>query len=383
MYLDSAATAQKPQAVIDAIQTAYGSSANVHRGLHTFAERSTEQYEAARHVVQTFINAAHTDEVIFTSNTTFGTNLVARSFGSTLKKGDRIVLTLLEHHSNIIPWLQLQEEKGIDIEWIDIDDQGHLRMDEYTEALESGNVRLVSVSGQSNVLGTRASLKEMISMAHAAGARVLVDGAQLIAHTAVDVQDLDCDFFVFSGHKLYGPTGIGVLYGKRELLRSMPPFLGGGMMIKEVTTDGFTPADPPQKFEAGTPPVAEAIGLRAAVEWLQTMPMTDREVHEHALIVHAQSELQKIDGLHILGPTDSAQRSGVISFTIDGIHAHDLTDLLGQKGFALRAGHHCTQPLHDRLGVVASARLSVALYNTTNEIDALVPDILAAKNILI
>lgn len=383
IYLDSAASAQKPQAVIDAIEHAYISSANVHRGLHAFAEISTTNYEAARDTVRSFTNAAHSDEIIFTRNSTEGINLVARSFGSSLKKGDRIILSLLEHHSNIVPWLQLKEERGIEIEWIDIDGEGHLRMDEYAEAISSGNVKLVSISGQSNVLGIRTPLKEIISMAHKAGARVLVDGAQLIAHTLVDVQDLDCDFFVFSGHKLYGPTGIGVLYGKRELLRSMPPFLGGGMMIREVTTEMFTPADPPQKFEAGTPPVSEAIGLRAAIEWLQTMPIQDREAHEHQLITHAHRELQKIEGLHILGPQNPAERSGVISFTIDGTHAHDLTDILGQKGFALRAGHHCTQPLHDHLGIVASTRLSVALYNTTEEIDALIPEIKNVKRKLL
>lgn len=387
IYLDSAATAQKPQAVLDALQDFYRSTANVHRGVHAMTEKATQAYEEARDTVRVFINAKHSDEIIFTRNTTEAINLVARSWGETfLKKGDIVVLSILEHHSNIIPWLQLKEKIGIEVRWIDIDDDGSLKLNELDELLATNKVKLVSMTGQSNVLGVRPPLDEVITKAHAVNALVMIDAAQLIAHAPVDVQDLDADFLAFSGHKLYGPAGIGVLYAKRDLLKSMPPFLGGGMMIRSVTKDGFTTADAPQKFEAGTMPAGEAVALKAAIDWLAQFSWEDRIAHEQSLMKHAIEQLQKIEGLHTLPNSQLSiinyQLSGCLSFTIANIHPHDLTDILGQKGFALRAGHHCTQPLHQRLGINASARISFGIYNTIDEIDALIMAIKEAHKIL-
>lgn len=395
IYLDSAATAQKPQAVLDRMQKFYEEeNANVHRGMHVLAERATIAYEHARTSVQQFINARHQDEVIFTKSCTEAINLVARTWGHAhLQEGDVIILSILEHHSNVVPWLQLKEERGIDVKWIDIDDHGHLQMDMLDGFLKEGNVKLVAVTAQSNVLGVRPPLREIITSAHAHGARVLVDAAQSIAHHPTDVQALDCDFLAFSGHKLYGPTGIGVLCGKRDLLQSMPPFLGGGMMIQEVHHDRFTPADVPQKFEAGTPPVAEAVGLAAAIDWLRQYSWESIELHEQLLLVAAVENLRAIPTVHILGDVDYGLRitefrhaksvirnfsSGCISFTVDGIHPHDLTEILGRQGICLRAGHHCAQPLHRRLGVTASTRLSVGIYNSVEEIEGIIPTLSAA-----
>ncbi len=382
IYLDSAATAQKPQAVLDRMEKFYKEeNANVHRGMHVLAERATVAYEHARETVGRFLNANRLDEVIFTKSCTEAINLVAISLSRQgfFQQGDRVVLSILEHHSNIVPWLQLKERKGIEILWIDCDDQGHLRMHQLDDYLTKGHVKMVSVTAQSNVLGVRPPLKEIITKAHEHKALVLLDAAQSIAHHQTDVQALDCDFLAFSGHKLYGPSGIGVLYGKQELLRSMPPFLGGGMMIQEVHQDRFTPADIPQKFEAGTPPVAQAIGLSAAIEWLSQFSWSDIEEHEQSLLAAAQKSLQSVPGITILGPLrlgsgplagpgTGAEISGCISFVVDGVHPHDLTDILGQQGICLRAGHHCTQPLHRRLGITASTRLSVGIYTTTEEI---------------
>ncbi|MFH0770852.1 MAG: cysteine desulfurase [Candidatus Peregrinibacteria bacterium] len=386
VYLDSAASAQSPESVLKAMDAfARADYANVHRGLYPRADRATEAYESARRTVQRFLNAAESDEIIFTKNATEALNLVARSWGHAhLSEGDAVVLTVLEHHSNVVPWLQLTEERGVEIVWIDIHDDGSLKMKEFSSALRRGNVKMVSVTGQSNVLGVRPALEEIIEKAHAAGALVCVDGAQMIAHRKIDVRKLDCDFFAFSGHKLYGPTGIGVLYGKRSLLASMPPFLGGGRMITDVKHNRFTPADPPQKFEAGTPPIVQAVGLAAAIDWLETFSWDDIEAHESRLLQVATETLAPLPGLRLLGPlgteTSNEQRaneqtsklvSGCLSFTVDGIHPHDLAHLLGEEGFCLRAGHHCAQTLHERLGIPASTRLSVGLYNTEDEIRSL------------
>jgi len=385
IYLDSAASAQKPECVLQAMDAfSRQKYANVHRGLYPLSEEATELFEQSRETVRSFLGARHRDEIIFTKGTTESLNLVAKSWGNTmLKKGDAVALTVLEHHSAIVPWLQLKEEKGIEIVWIDIDDQGHLKREELVRALKKGNIRLVSVTGLSNVLGVRPPIKEIIAEAHQAGALVCIDAAQLVGHNPVSVQELNCDFLAFSGHKPYGPTGIGVLYAKRELLRSMPPFLGGGMMIREVHHDGFTPADAPQKFEAGTPPIVEAIGLKTALEWIEAIGWNAIEAHEAALMNAAYETLGGIPGLRILGLQKPSDASGCVSFVVEGAHPHDLTDLLGQEGFCLRAGHHCAQPLHERLGVSASIRLSVALYNTEEEIRALCPAILRAIKTLI
>ncbi|MDD5103114.1 MAG: cysteine desulfurase [Candidatus Peribacteraceae bacterium] len=384
VYLDSAASAQKPDCVLQAMDTFTRTRyANVHRGLYALSEQATDLFEQSRNTVRTFLRARHADEIVFTKSTTEALNLIARSWGhATLRKGDAVALTILEHHSAIVPWLQLKEEKGIEIVWIGIDDQGNVQREELTRALGKGNVRLVSVTGLSNVLGVRPPVGEIAAEARRAGALVAVDAAQWIGHHPISVRELDCDFLAFSGHKPYGPTGIGALYAKRELLRSMPPFLGGGMMIREVHRNGFTPADAPQKFEAGTPPVTEAVGLKAALEWLEAIGWNDIESHEAHLMRVAFDTLRTIPGLRILGPKTPDGASGCVSFVVEGTHPHDLTDLLGQQGFCLRAGHHCAQPLHERLGIPASVRLSVALYNTEEEIRALGPAIARARSVL-
>jgi len=390
VYLDSAATAQKPQAVLDRMEKFYREeNANVHRGMHVLAERATVAYENARVTVQQFIHAQRAEEIIFTKSCTEAINLVAKSWGRAhLREEDVIVLSLFEHHSNVVPWLQLKEELGVEVKWIDCDAHGHLRMEMLEEFLREGNVKIVSVTAQSNVLGVRPPLAEIIAKAHAHGALVFIDAAQFVSHHPTDVQALNCDFLAFSGHKLYGPTGIGVLYGKREHLESMPPFLGGGLMIREVHQDRFTPADLPQKFEAGTPPIAEAVGLAAAIEWLGQYSWEDIEAHEQSLLASASDAFTSIPGLKLLGPAAVAGYelrvarsrnpkpetrnlpSGCMSFVIDGTHPHDVTEILGREGICLRAGHHCAQPLHRRLGVAASTRLSVGIYNTREDITA-------------
>jgi cysteine desulfurase/selenocysteine lyase len=365
-YLDNAATAQKPEAVLHAMDDFYRTAnANVHRGLHPLAEAATQAYEDARTTVRGFLHAAHDDDIVFTKSCTEAINLVARSF---VEKGDTIVLSVLEHHSNIVPWMQ----RNATLRWIDIDDQGDLRMEELDRHLQDGGVKLVTVTGLSNVLGIRLPLKTIIDKAHTAGALVLVDAAQLVAHAPIDVQELDCDFLAFSGHKLYGPLGIGVLYGKRTLLKNMPPFLGGGMMIGEVTTTDFTPADPPARFEGGTPNVAGAVGLAAAIRWLGQYSWKDIEAHELRLLHAAADGLRSIPDVHLLGPN---LHTGCLCFTIDGVHPHDLAELLGREGICIRAGHHCCQPLHRRLGISASTRLSVGIYNTIEEIERVAPAI--------
>ncbi|MBI3332316.1 SufS family cysteine desulfurase [Candidatus Peregrinibacteria bacterium] len=380
IYFDSAATAQKPQMVLDAMRSYFEhDNANAHRGMHVLAERATVAFEDARKAVQKFLHAKRAEEIIFTKNCTEAINLVARCFGSTLTEGDTVVLSLLEHHSNIIPWLQLMEERGVELRWIDIDEEGRLRLDQLDQYLAEGTVKLIAITAQSNVLGVRPPLKEIIKRAHAAGAKVCIDAAQSIAHEKTDVQEFDCDFLAFSGHKLYGPTGIGVLYGKKELLETMPPFLGGGMMIRDVHTDHFLAADLPQKFEAGSQPIAEAVGLRAAIKWLAQFSWQDIAAHDRLLLETAFASLKKVPGLTILGPQKIADDiAGCISFAIEGIHPHDLTDILGKKGICLRAGHHCTQPLHRKLGIVASTRMSFGIYNTLDEIASCIKELKGA-----
>jgi cysteine desulfurase/selenocysteine lyase len=373
VYLDSAATAHKPTAVIHRMTKFYEEeNGNVHRAMHPLSERATIAYENARTTVKKFLNAAKSEEIIFTKSCTEAINLIAHSWGEkNLKKGDVILLSMLEHHSNVIPWMQLAEKIGIEIQWIDIDDHGALKLDQLDEHLASKKVKLVAITAQSNVLGTRPDLKTIIKRAHAAKALVLVDAAQAITHHQIDVRDLDCDFLAFSGHKLYGPTGIGVLYAKKTILEAMPPFLGGGMMIRDVDQHGFTVADVPARFEAGTPPAAEAVGLAAAINWLTTFSWKDIETHEHALITEVINQLSSVQGIKILGSSDPKNISGCVSFVIDGVHPHDLTEVLGREGICLRAGHHCAQPLHRRLGVVASARVSVGIYNALDELSSL------------
>jgi len=371
VYLDSAAQSLIVQASLNAVVQFETSRANVHRGMYPLAEQATGAYENARRTVQPFLHAAHPQEIVFTKNGTEGTNLVAQSWGrANLQADDAVVLSILEHHSNVVPWLQLKREKGIRLEWIDCDKQGNLGQEQYRQALQKKNVKLVTLTGQSNVLGVRPPLKKMIQLAHEAGAITAVDAAQLVVHYPIDVQNLDCDFLTFSGHKIYGPTGIGVLYGKRAHLETMPPFLGGGSMIQWVEREDFTTTDIPTKFEAGTPPTAQAVGLAAALQWLTQYRWEDIERHEQRLFRHAQDILSAIKGVQILSP---ATASGCLSFTLDGIHPHDVAEILSQRGVCMRAGHHCAQPLHDHLGIPGSVRLSIGIYNTEAEIDCVAP----------
>lgn len=373
VYFDSAATTQKPKGVLAAMDDFYKmENGNANRGMHPLAEAATRRLEGARKTVATFLNAKAEQEIVFTKGTTESLNLLARSFGETMKKDDIVVLSILEHHSNIVPWVQLKEKIGIEIVWIHCDTSGQLNMSELDDALKTKRVKLVSITGQSNVLGVRPDLSMIIKKAHEAKALVCVDAAQLVAHGAIDVQELDCDFLAFSGHKMYGPTGIGVLHGKLDLLKKLPPFLGGGGMVQEVTEDGFIPADVPEKFEAGTQPIAEAVGLEAAINWLNGFPKEEVEAHEKDLVAHAVWKLGKIEGLKILGSGDATKTFGCISFTVDSVHPHDLTEILGQKGFCLRAGNLCAGPLHMYLKIPASTRMSFGIYNTKGEIDACV-----------
>lgn len=370
-YLDNAATTQTPRSVLMTM-SAYMSRVhgNVHRGQHRETEISTDAYEAARRSVQQFVGAEHADEIVFTKNATEGINLVAHAWAAdNLEPGDAIVLSTAEHHSNIVPWLQIAERQpDVKLVWLDITEDGLLDPEELFTVLRNERVRLVALSGQSNVLGTRFGIAEYAPSIREAGARLLVDAAQLAAHARIDVREIGCDFLVFSGHKIYGPTGIGALYASREAMKEMSPFMGGGGMVQQVTLGGFTPADPPACFEAGTPPVAEAIGLAAAIEWQKPFSWKDRAAHDRTLIALAIEELSSVQGIRLLGTGDAATTHGCLSFVIDGIHPHDLTDIAGQKGIALRAGHHCAQPLHEALGIPASTRLSTALYTTEEEI---------------
>jgi cysteine desulfurase / selenocysteine lyase len=372
VYLDSTASSQKPLAVIEAMNDYYRrSNANIHRGVHTLAEEATGLYENARERIAAFIGAGSAEEVVFTRNTTESINLVmytwARKF---LQPGDVVILTEMEHHSNIVPWHILAAEKGIRLEFVPVNDAFLFDMDAYRELLKLGP-KLVSFTHMSNVLGTITPAKEIICLAHEAGALALVDGAQSVPHFGVDVKDLDVDFLAFSAHKMLGPTGIGALYGKRALLHAMPPFLGGGDMIKKVTLKGFSSNDLPHKFEAGTPSIAEGIGFGAAVDYLSKAGMDNIAAHEQVLTNYALEQLAEIPGLKIYGP-EPEYKGGVVSFTMEGIHPHDVAALLDRDGIAVRAGHHCAMPLHQKYNLPATTRASFYLYNTTAEVDLLV-----------
>jgi len=372
IYLDSAATSQKPEMVLEAMDRYYRlSNANIHRGIHTLAEEATAQYEDSRQRIAKFINARRSREIVFTRNTTESINLVVNSWGrSRLQAGDLIVLTEMEHHSNLVPWQLLALQLGIRMEFVPVDLTGTLDLEVYQGLLEQGP-KMVAFMHMSNVLGTINPAKEMISAAHRAGALVLLDGAQSVPHLPVDVQDLDVDFLAFSGHKMCGPTGIGVLYGKETVLESMPPFLGGGDMIKKVFLRSFTPNDLPHKFEAGTPAIAEVIGLGAAVDYLDAIGMEQIALHEHEIMRYGLDELAKVPGLKVYG-TDTLQRGAVFSFTMENVHPHDVAQVLDDLGIAVRAGHHCAMPLHEKYGLPATTRASFYLYNTLDEVDRLV-----------
>ncbi|MDP3191113.1 cysteine desulfurase [Rhodoferax sp.] len=380
VYLDNAASSQMPQAVIDRlVRYQTHEHANIHRAVHYLSETATAAYEAARVTLQRFINAHEAREVIFTSGTTESINLVAQSWGrQNIRAGDEIILTVLEHHSNIVPWQMLAQEKGATIRVVPMNDAGELMLDQY-QALFNEHTRLVSVGHVSNALGSIHPVKEMIAFAHAHGVPVLVDGAQAAPHLTVDVQDLDCDFYAFSGHKLCGPTGIGILYGRAALLEAMPPFKGGGDMIHTVTFEKTTYAPIPNKFEAGTPPIAAAIGLAAAVNYLNTIGMAAIAAHEHELLRDATEQLAATPGVRLLGTAQ--HKAAVLSFVLQGIHPHDVGTLLNQEGVAVRTGHHCAQPLMARLGVAATSRASFAFYNTHAEVDALVAGIRTVQKV--
>jgi len=379
VFLDNAASTQRPRQVIDVLRRVYEHDyANVHRGIHTLSERSTEQYEEARNKVRDFIGAKHSHEIIFTSGSTTSINTVARSWGDeNIRAGDEILVTTMEHHSNLVPWQQLAARTGAVIRHIPITDDGLLVLDAL-DTLLSERTKIVAVASISNVLGTINPVAEIARRAHAVGALVLVDAAQSVPHQATDVVALGADFLAFSGHKMLGPTGIGVLWGRTELLDAMPPFLGGGSMINRVYEDHFTPAELPAKFEAGTPPIAPAIALGAAIDYLNAIGIDAVARHEHELCRYAYARLQEIDGLRILGPPPE-HRAGLVSFVLPQPHAHDVAQLLDQQGIAVRAGHHCTQPLHDRLGCAASTRASFYLYNTPAEVDLLVDTVRAIE----
>lgn len=380
VYLDNAASSQMPQAVIDRlVRYQTNEHANIHRAVHYLSETATAAYEAARVTLQRFINAAEAREVIFTSGTTESINLVAQGWGrQNIKAGDEIILSVLEHHSNIVPWQMLAQEKGATIRVVPMNDAGELLLDQY-EALFNERTRLVSVGHVSNALGSIHPVKKMIAFAHAHGVPVLVDGAQAAPHLAVDVQDLDCDFYAFSGHKLCGPTGIGILYGRAALLEAMQPFKGGGDMIHTVSFEKTTYAPIPNKFEAGTPPIAAAIGLAAAVDYINTIGMAAIAAHEHDLLRNATEQLAATPGVRLLGTAQ--HKAAVLSFAVQDIHPHDVGTLLNQEGVAVRTGHHCAQPLMARLGVVATSRASFAFYNTHAEVDALVAGIRSVQKV--
>ena len=371
VYLDNGATSQKPAAVLDTLDDYYRRyNANVHRGAHTMSEEATGQYENARLRIARFINAPSDQQIIYTSGSTEAINLVAQAWGrANLGPGDEVLITEMEHHSNIVPWHIMRDQLGFTLRYVPVTDRGLLDMEALDELLTE-RTKLFSFIHVSNVVGTINPAAELVAKAHAVGAKVLIDGAQSVPHMPVDVQALDVDFLVFSGHKMCAPTGIGVLYGKRELLEEMPPFMGGGEMIREVKMSGSTWAGLPHKFEAGTPPIAEAIGLGAAVDYLSEVGMMWVREHEHELVTYAYDRLSQIEGLRILGP-GPVERGGLVSLTLQDVHPHDLSAVLDQSGIAIRAGHHCAQPLHDRFGISASARASMYLYNTPEEIDKL------------
>jgi len=381
VYLDSAASSQKPKAVIDAMSGAMEHSyANVHRGLHTMANETTAAYEGARDKVAKFINAGDRSEVIFTSNATDAINLVAATFGADrIGEGDEIVLTIMEHHSNIVPWHFLREKNGAVLKWVTLREDGSLDMEAFEAAL-TDRTKMVAMTHMSNVLGTATPAKAIVAAAHARGIPVLFDGSQAVVHSTVDVQDLGADFYVFTGHKLYGPTGIGVLYGKREHLETMHPYRGGGEMIERVTMDGVDYAAPPARFEAGTPMILEAIGLGAAIDYVERLGRDAIHGHEADLLTYATDQLQGVNWVKIFG--QAPDKGSIISFNVEGAHAHDVATIIDQDGVAVRAGQHCAEPLMSYLGVSSTARASFGMYNTRGEVDRFVEALHKARGLL-
>jgi len=380
VYLDNAASAQKPKAVLDRIVQAYTSEyANVHRGLHYLANAATEAYEGARSKVAQFLNARRSEEIIFTRNVTEALNLVAYSYGEpNIGEGDEIVLSIMEHHSNIVPWHFLRERHGAVIKWAPVDDDGNFLIEEF-EKLLTPRTKLVAITQMSNALGTAVPVKDVVRLAHERGIKVLVDGAQGAVHLPVDVQDIDCDFYAFTGHKLYGPTGIGVLYARHELLEAMRPFNGGGEMIREVAQDWVTYGDPPHKFEAGTPPIVQAIGLGAAIDYVNSVGKQRIAAHEHDLVEYAQARLREINSLRLIGTAKG--KGPVISFELKGAHPHDVATVIDRQGIAVRAGTHCVMPLLERFNVTATCRASFGMYNTREEVDQLAQALIKAREL--
>jgi len=381
VYLDNAASAQKPQAVLDRLNQAYTSEyANVHRGLHYLANAATEAYEGAREKVRAFLNAARPEEIVFTRNATEAMNLVAYTFGrERIKPGDEIVLSIMEHHSNIVPWHFLRERHGAVIKWAPVDDEGNFLLDEF-EKLLTDRTKMVAITHMSNMLGTVVPIKEVVRIAHARGIPVLVDGAQGAVHLEVDVRDLDCDFYAITGHKLFGPTGIGALYGKYTHLAAMPPFNGGGEMIREVAEDRISYGEPPHRFEAGTPPIVQAIGFGAAIDYIQSIGKPRIRTHERGLVTYAHERLREINSLRIFG--QARDKGAIVSFELKGAHPHDVATIIDRAGVAVRAGTHCVMPLLARFGVTATCRASFALYNTREEVDTLVQALRKAQEFL-
>lgn len=378
VYLDNGASAQKPQVVLDAIQKAYAQEySNVHRGLHYLSNLATSNYEAARQTVAKFLNAPSDNEIIFTGNATEAINLVAQSYGTqVIGEGDEIILSIMEHHSNIVPWHFHREYRGAKLKWVGICEDGSFDMEAYKAAF-SPRTKMVALTHMSNVLGTVVPLKEAIAIAHNHDVRVLVDGSQSAVHLPVDVQDLNADFYVFTGHKVYGPSGIGVLYGKKELLKEMPPYMGGGEMIESVRCDGVTYSDPPARFEAGTPQIVQAIGLGAALEYMMSFGADSIKAHEDDLIAYAHERLGAIEGLKIFG--EAPGKGSILSFALEGAHAHDISTIVDRYGVAIRAGAHCAEPLMAHFGVTSTCRASFGMYNTVEEVDTLAEALEKAK----
>lgn len=381
VYLDSGASAQKPHVVIDAVREVYESYySNVHRGAHYLSQRSTDTYEEARETVARFINAPSDKNIVFTSSVTESINLVANTWGEKyLNAGDEIIISEMEHHANIVPWHMVCKKKGTKLRVVPITDTGEFRLEDF-EALLNAKTKLVAITQCSNVLGTRVPIKRLVEMAHAQSVPVLVDGAQGIVHQPVDVQGLDCDFYGFTGHKLYGPTGIGVLYGKSEILESMPPYQGGGDMIARVSFDGITYAEPPHRFEAGTPPIVQAIGMSAAIKYVENLGMENIHAHEKGLLDYANQRLAEIEGFRFFGT--AVDKAAIISFLVEGLHPFDVAAILDRQGIATRVGQHCAEPLMDRLGIEGTVRASFALYNRREDVDALVAAIEKAMEML-
>ena len=383
VYLDNAATTQKPISVINAIHNYYMNyNSNIHRAVHQLAEEATFEYEQAREKVAKFINARSSEEIIFTRNATEAINLVSYSWGNTnVRKGDGVVISEIEHHSNIVPWQILIQEKGGKLEYIGIDNNGYLKMEDCAKHLQSNKVKLLSISHVSNVLGTIVPINEIIKMAHQRGILVLVDGAQSVPHMPVDVQDMDCDFMVFSAHKMLGPTGVGVLYTKKEILNEMPPFIGGGDMIKEVHKHETIYNDLPYKFEGGTPNIADVIGFGAAIDYLKKIGMNNIREHEIEITSYAIKAMMDFNDIVLYGPTDANHRGGVIAFNIGDIHPHDLATIMNDNGIAIRSGHHCAQVLMGRLNIAAASRTSFYIYNTKEEVDTFINALDEARRI--